>query len=868
MIIPLGHDQTEVRRLPWVTFTLMGICILVHLLVTFGPGISETEIGENLNEAIEFWMTRPYLELPRQLQEQLLMGVPEDEFAAWQVILKQGAGPPLSEAAVAREQIELNTLVEQSFAGMEELPLRKYGLVPARTSILTLFTHMFLHVGWLHLLGNLFFLYLTGPFIEDVWGRPIFLGFYLLAGLTSGGLFALHYSDLTIPMVGASGAIAGCMGAFLIRYWHINIKFFYWIGFFFRGTFKAPAWLLLPLWLLGELFAATMMDSLDPGGRSGGTAFWAHVWGFLFGIGVALSIRMLKIEKRFIHNAIEAKTTVVNNAVVAEAMDAQDAGNTDEAMASLSGEVQRNPGNAEAVLALWGLAVGASRVPEAVPALQRLLREEVRAGEFELAMTHRAELAEFAPETTVEPAVELRLAEHLLKDEQEDQAAALLRKALAQVSPETSPGTLTRLARLACRTEEGVGLEALEAALANPELPGEVREEFEGKKKELAARQPAATPEAVPMEPSAHIPDIGGDAPVDPTAFDAITEIPGFETTVLQDQEAWAVAVPPIGGDAPAAEMEEPSWSTADPAAGIEIPGMGEGEPLTAGAFALPPAPNLEAIDPSVLSRDPSLGLEAMTVDQGEALDVIPAVDQAAALGLDPAAALVSEPVLPATVEPDVVDRPTVPAVKPLPRLGDELPAEPEDTIDQARNAVAPPAAVAAPPAPGPASLRQAGTLAGSDYASVMHSPTRPAAPTKKLERHQAEPLSIDDKRMTFDVEGRGPSALGLDMVQAVSAAVIRPPGKPASIIIDLLLDPPWATGARLRVVRMRSGHLDPSKIIPEAPNSAAALRMMIDKLLTASQGIPLPDNRAVKGKPFREFSSLGEYEREVLQAG
>ena len=121
---------------------------------------------------------------------------------------------------------------------------------------------------------------------------------------------------------------------------------------------------------------------------------------------------------------------------------------------------------------------------------------------------------------------------------------------------------------------------------------------------------------------------------------------------------------------------------------------------------------------------------------------------------------------------------------------------------------------------------------------------------------------------MTLDVQGRGPSALGLDKVQAVSTAVIRPAGKPAFIIIDLLLDPPWATSTLLRVVRMRSGRLEPSRLVPEAPNSAAALRMLIDKLLTVSQGIPLPDAQAVKGSPFSEFTSLKQYELEILQAG
>ncbi len=827
MILPIGHDQTEVRRQPWVTFTIMGLCILVHLLVSFAPGVSETEVGEDLTKAVDYWMTHPYLELPERLREELLAGFPEEELNTWQVMLEQQAGPRPAESVIAREQMELDQMAEKSFASIGELPIHKYGLVPARTTVLTLFTHMFLHVGWMHLLGNLFFLYLTGPFIEDVWGRPIFLGFYLLGGLVSGGLFALRYADLTIPLVGASGAIAACMGAFLVRYWHINIKFFYWIGFFFRGTFKAPAWLMLPLWLLREVFAATMMDSLDPSGRSGGTAFWAHVWGFLFGAGVALIIRSLKIEQRFIHGAIEAKTTVVNNAVVAEALEAQDDGRSDEAFASLSSEVQRNPGNSEAVLALWGMAVGASRVAEAVPAMQRLLREEVRAGEFDLAMTHRNELSEFAPDATVEPLVDLRLAEFMLKDEQSDQAAALLRNALGQVSADASPGMLTRLSRLACQADPVVGLDAVNLALAHPELPEDAREELEKMKGELAAKQPAEVhempdfgggatleadgisipgfesnsiatpeeePETVPAAGFGFVPDVGGDAPVDPDAFEAMPDIPGFETNARQDpaapdtgfpDPAWPTAVPPVGGDAP----------TADPADLVP-------EPVAV------TAPAVETAEQTWDMIDPVMGADALTVD----------------------------PAPPTLGAEAVVAAPAPPAPK----------AEP----------------VVAASAPGPASLRKPGTVPATGQ-----TPAGPETLLKKLELHQVEPLSIDGTRMTLDVLGRGPSALGLDKVQAVATAVIRPSGKQAFIIIDLLLDPPWATKTSLRVVRMHSGRLEPTKLVPEAPNSAAALRMMIDKLLTVSQGIPLPDSRSVKGSPFREFASLKEYQLEVLQA-
>lgn len=884
MIIPLGHDQTEVRRLPWVTFTIMALCLLVHLLVAFAPGVSEAEIGRDLTEAVEYWMAHPWLELPPRLQEDLLAGFPEEEFQAWRSVLEQTAGTRPAATVVAEQQVRLNELVEKSFAGMEQLPLYKYGLVPDRPSTLALLTHMFLHVGWLHLLGNLFFLYLTGPFIEDVWGRPVFLGFYLLGGLVSGGLFAMRYADLDIPLVGASGAIAACMGAFLIRYWHINIKFFYWIGFFFRGTFKAPAWLMLPLWLLREFFAASMMDSIDPSGRSGGTAFWAHVWGFLFGMGIALAMKLLKIEDRFIHRAIEAKTTVVNNAMVAEAMEAQDAGRTDEAMALLGDEVKRNPGNSEAVLALWGVAMAASRVNEAVPAMQRLLREEVRTGELDLALTHRSELAELAPDARVEPAVEMRLAEHLLRDEEPGEAGTLLRNALNRLPEDASPGVLTRLARLACRAEDGIGLAALERALAHPELPDDVREELGKQKTLLAARQPAVTApeEALPEGPRAVMDEDGisipGFGPAPGAGREPVEELPGPPTEAAPvpevDQAAAAAPfIPGVGGDAPVDLAALEGVETDDGATVIDSDWSAGVPPIGGDAAPLTPAPvpdagftiNEEPLElaspvdqvgeiPIETTFDDAAREDEGFIDDGLHGENGPAPDEGFVMGGDEPVEMASE-TLGHDPSPNMMDEPA-PGIAPapaevidLPRLGEQPDLQPVAPVPSLEDPVPD-----KPAAGGPASLR-------------TPAPAAPSAPVKKLELHNAEPLGINGRRMSLNVEGRGPSALGLDKVQAVSAVVVRPPGRPASIIIDLLLDPLWATGARLRVVRMKSEKLDPTKVVPEAPDSAAALRMMIDRLLAGSQGIPLPDSRAVKGRPFREFSSIGQYEREILRA-
>ena len=151
---------------------------------------------------------------------------------------------------------------------------RGYQVVPAWT---TLVTSMFLHGGWFHLIGNMMFLWIFGNNIEDVLGRLRFLLFYLCCGVVAALTQAISSYGSHVPMVGASGAIAGVLGAYLLLYPKANVYVFVWIVIFFRRV-TIPAWILLGLW-----FAIQLFSGLDRVPGTPGVAFWAHVGGFVSG---------------------------------------------------------------------------------------------------------------------------------------------------------------------------------------------------------------------------------------------------------------------------------------------------------------------------------------------------------------------------------------------------------------------------------------------------------------------------------------------------------------------------------------------------------------------------------------------------------
>ncbi len=142
----------------------------------------------------------------------------------------------------------------------------------------TLVTSMFLHGGWLHILGNMWFLWIFGDNVEDAMGRGRFTAFYLVCGAAAALTQALMAPESQMPMIGASGAIAGILGAYALLHPRANVRVLLVILLFVRLV-NVPALVVLGLWFAVQLASAALVP-----GAAGGVAFWAHVGGFLCGL--------------------------------------------------------------------------------------------------------------------------------------------------------------------------------------------------------------------------------------------------------------------------------------------------------------------------------------------------------------------------------------------------------------------------------------------------------------------------------------------------------------------------------------------------------------------------------------------------------
>ncbi|KAA2313201.1 rhomboid family intramembrane serine protease [Pseudooceanicola sediminis] len=211
--------------------------------------------------------------------------------------------PSLGRPLVTYALIFLNILVFFYYVGPFQDPrsiqtiFARHAMIPANITAgeapLTLITSMFLHGGMLHLAGNMLFLWIFGDNLEDEMGHLGFLGFYLAAGVGAGLAQALAAPASTVPTVGASGAIAGVLGGYLLLFPRARVDILVILLVFFRSI-TVPAWIMLGLW-----FALQLFNGLGSDPTTGGVAYWAHAGGFLLGLVLTLPLFVRRGGPRF-----------------------------------------------------------------------------------------------------------------------------------------------------------------------------------------------------------------------------------------------------------------------------------------------------------------------------------------------------------------------------------------------------------------------------------------------------------------------------------------------------------------------------------------------------------------------------------------
>lgn len=429
LLVPLAHDSLAARRWPWVTIAIIAINVVVFVLTLSVAARSHEAQREALRDCFQYFVRHPYLTPPPILEPALRELGPRGPVAAEasRGLFGESGFPGVrgpSEKERAEQQRTLDALAERVRVVSARDPILRFGYVPARGGVLGLFSSQFLHGGFLHLLFNMWFLWLVGVNMEDAWGRVLFSAFYLVAGALACLAHKLSAPESLVPLIGASGAVAGAMGAFLVRFTRTRIRFalMFTLRTVFRPVlFHAPAYVMLPLWLITQVFWALLLRGHQSGG---GVAYFAHIGGFVFGTAFALGMRATGLEKR-IDAAIENEGAVVQDGHLAQAAKEIERGRPTIALRILDGLLREKPGSIDAYLEVLRAAKAASDRTRETFAYMKLIELYLEQGHGDTAVELFDEVQKLGRASEIPPALRLRVGRHLEALQRHDAAAAV-----------------------------------------------------------------------------------------------------------------------------------------------------------------------------------------------------------------------------------------------------------------------------------------------------------------------------------------------------------------------------------------------------------------------------------------------------------
>jgi membrane associated rhomboid family serine protease len=389
MLIPIKHENMAARRWPVVTLALIAINVAVFLFTMSAIEDEAPQLGEVKSHILILAALHPELKMQPESQH-LVEGFKQSHPEQWKqvqnpnrdILNSYDAKIKMTEDT-SKLQDEMDSLDAQLVNLSKSSITEQYAFIPAKPRPISYLTANFLHGGWLHLIGNMWFLWLAGFVLEDVWGRWVYSVFYLLAGAAALQFWAWSNPGSIAPTLGASGAVAALMGAFLVRFPKMKIEMA-WLFFVKLYRFKAAAYWLLPLWLFSEIFYGSLS------GSSGGVAHWAHVGGFLFGALAAVAIQHSGLEQKA-NKAIEEKVGWTNDPELEQAGGMMEHGQLAEAQVILTNYVTVKPNSLDAWNLLRQVYTRQNNTKDYLDATVKTCALHLRAHEVEAASQDYAE---------------------------------------------------------------------------------------------------------------------------------------------------------------------------------------------------------------------------------------------------------------------------------------------------------------------------------------------------------------------------------------------------------------------------------------------------------------------------------------------
>ena len=481
---PTGPEHGSLRRMPWVSISIMGLISLIYLYHNLAPG----DLGPVI-KAMNYRAARPYLTAPPIL-DQLIEGNAS-------FILTTRRGKPKDPVRVRLEQEEMDLLAARGLAALEALPIRRWSYAPGDFEIVGLFSHIFYHQAMFHVALNFLFFALCGPFMEDRWGRVFFPCFFVAGGVASALAMTLQFPGATVLLYGASGAVAAVMGAYLVRYRHVKMRLMTSPSPWFPKALEiSPMW-IAPTWFIGEVLYMYLMRDVF---GSGYIVVWSHVWGFVFGAIVALAIQRFDLESKLyadeydqLPEELRLEWDIEKHLKFNE---------LDEALKLLAEASAKFPEHESFLEQYWDQAFRMGRGAAAHAIVKKLIQRDLDRRGYDRAYFHWQGLIESAPGDNISLPLINRLAIGLLDETNRDSAKQVIGYTVDHLASGLAEETLLQFVETASFVDPGLALRAL-AVIIQKQPTDEFRQRLTHIEAELRLRFPNAEQE--PQERSIEI---------------------------------------------------------------------------------------------------------------------------------------------------------------------------------------------------------------------------------------------------------------------------------------------------------------------------------------------------------------------------